>query len=250
MNVCFNGCSYTDGMGFPDDQKNLFVFDRLLEKKFCFNRTNIAVGGSSNYEIFMRSADAIMSDTFDCVVTQWSALHRLTLYPGPNIRFGFNINREFKYRHIHIDSSEKQKLIDTVLMLNGDYNNIIDLVKFTNILKTIAQINGTRLVFVNGLVPWKKDLITPLSDDLNSSLSEYTKSILDFKHRNDNEVIELFQELQKFAKQIDQSLWVNLFDSWHQNVSDVGPVGHHPGIKSNQWMADKLSEHFIKNQIL
>lgn len=251
MNVCFNGCSFTVGEGFPEDQRNLYIYDRLLEKKFNFNRTNIAIGGSSNYTIFMRSADAVMSGNYDCVVTQWSGLNRLWLYPGPDSKFGVNGNlSDFRYRHIYIEKTEKEKLKNTLLLLNGDYNNIIDLTKFTNILKILASSNDTKLVFVNGLVPWEEDLVKPLEEDLNRSLSDYSKAMLDFDNRDDHEIINFFQTLQQFVMQVDQSLWVNIFDSWMKNILDLGPEGHHPGIKSHQWMADRLSEHFIKNQIL
>lgn len=251
MNVCFNGCSLTVGEGFPADQRDSYIYDRLLEKKFCFNRTNVAKSGSSNYEIFMRTADAIMSDRYQCIVTQWSALNRLWLYPGPDTEYSLNSSFEdYRYRHIFIGAKDKEKLTNTILLLNGDYHNIISLVKFTHILKTIAKTNGTKLVFVNGLVPWQDDLITPLSNDLNSSLSEYTKSVLDFDNRDDSEIIKFFLGLQKFVQQIDQSLWVNLFNSWQNNIIDIGPEGHHPGIHSHQWMADRLSEYFVENKIL
>lgn len=251
MNVCFNGCSFTAGDGFAESSRDTYIYDRLLEKKFGFQRTNIARSGSSNYKIFLRTADAIMSNTFDCIVTQWSGLNRLILHPGPGLEFQVNhAASEFSYRHIYLNAKEKKKLTNTILLLNGDYQNIIDLVKLTNILKNLAQFNNTKLIFVNGLVPWKADLITPLENDLNSSLSDYTKSILDFDNRDDIEIATLFQELQKVFQQIDQTLWVNLFDSWQSNVVDVGPEGHHPGIKSHQWMANRLSEYIIENQLL
>jgi hypothetical protein len=251
MNVCFNGCSLTLGEGFDPDQRDSYIYDRLLEKKFNFSRTNIAVGGSSNYTIFMRSVDAVMSGHYDCVITQWSALNRMWLYPGPDAEFFVNDNElEFSYRHIRLGADEKRKFKNTLLLLNGDYHNIIDLVKFSNIIKAVAESTGTKVVFVNGLVPWEKDLITPLDKDLNSLLSDYSKQMLDFDHRADEEIAKFFQRLQEFAKQIDQTLWVNLFDSWQKNFVDVGPQGHHPGIKSHQWMADAIFKHCVNYQII
>mgnify|MGYP003339309272 FL=1 len=81
MNVCFNGCSFTVGEGFPVDQRENYIYDRILEQTLNFKRANIAVAGSSNYLIFMRSADAILSGDYDCVITQWTALNRLWLCP-------------------------------------------------------------------------------------------------------------------------------------------------------------------------
>jgi hypothetical protein len=87
MKFCFNGCSFTVGEGFDAGDRDLYVYDRLLEKKFGFKRDNIASCGASNYLIFMRSARAIMSGEYHCVVTQWSELNRIWFYPGPDGEF-------------------------------------------------------------------------------------------------------------------------------------------------------------------
>lgn len=39
-------------------------------------------------------------------------------------------------------------------------------------------------------------------------------------------------------------------ESLDKKILDIGPLGHHPGIKSHQWMADQISNYFIENQIL
>lgn len=252
MNICFNGCSLTVGEGFPEDQRDQYIYDRLLEKRFGFNRTNIARGGSSNYTIFLRSADAIMSGQYNCVITQWSALNRIWLYPGPDSEFFTNetVKRPFSYRDIYLSAEEKAKFVNTLLVLNGDYHNIIDLIKFNNILCCLAKQSHTKVVFINGLIPWQQDVSAPLGSDLNSCLSEYTKSLLDFDHRDDSEIVEFFQNLQTHFSSMDQSSWVNLFDSWFSNVQDVGPEGHHPGIVSHQWMADTTANFLLENKIL
>jgi len=252
MNICFNGCSLTEGQGFPIDQRDLYIYDRLLEKQFLFERTNIAQGGSSNYTIFMRSAESILSGNYNCVVTQWSALNRIWFYPGPDSQFFVNDRSsiDFVYRDIRISAKEKEKFKNTLLLLNGDYHNIIELVKFTKILETLAESNGIKLVFINGLVPWTDDLIQPLGSNFDQSLSAYTKDILDFDNRKDNEILDFFTQLQKQFQMLNQSLWVNLFHSFHHNTQDLGPEGHHPGINSHQWMATETSKFFIQNNII
>jgi hypothetical protein len=76
--------------------------------------------------------------------------------------------------------------------MNHDYNNIIELIDYCNILTALADTSATKVIFVNGLVPWQHDLVQPLLNDLGQSLSEYSKSILDFDHRPDNEIVEFF----------------------------------------------------------
>ena len=251
MKFCFNGCSFTVGEGFDAGDRDLYVYDRLLEKKFGFKRDNIASCGASNYLIFMRSARAIMSGEYHCVVTQWSELNRIWFYPGPDGEFFSNSdNQNFKYREIYLSQQEIQKFKTTLLMLNGDYNNIIDLVTFCNILSTLALEKNVKTVFVNGLLHWYDDLIKPLNTDLHNSLSDYSKQLLDFDHRDDDEIQRFFETLQKKFATLDRNLWVNLFDPWIRNIIDKGPLGHHPGVLSNQLMADKTAEYFIKNQII
>lgn len=250
--VCWNGCSFTVGEGFPEHQRDQYIYDRLVSKQFGFESTNIAVGGSSNLEIFKRSAQAILDNKYDIVVTQWSALNRICLHPGPDCTFFLNDTRysDFKYRDIYIDSNTKILLKKTILLLNHDYHNILDLIKYCCILSYMSVVSNVKMIFVNGLVPWTDDLTRELIPaNISSSLSDYTKSVLDFDHRNDSEIITFFHELQKNFLSIDQHLWVNLFDSMIDNSPDTGPEGHHPGPLSHQIMATKISDYIIRNNL-
>jgi len=253
LKVCFDGCSLTFGEGFASDIREDYIYCYLIAKKFNFDLTNIAKGGSSNYTIFMRSAQAILSQQYDVVFTQWSALQRLWLYPGPDAQFFLNDSKypDFKYRDLYISASEKTKLKKLILMLNHDYHNILDLVDYCKILQQLADHNKTKLVYINGHVPWRDDLIAKIdNDNIGQSLSDYSKKMLDFENRDDDEIIKFFNRLQEKIKELDQSKWVNLFNSCHLMSTDVGPEGHHPGINSHQWMADQIENYLTQNQIL
>ena len=252
MKVCFNGCSFTVGEGFAEHQRAQYIYDRLLAKQFGFDSTNVAIGGSSNYTIFMRTAREILSNKYDLVITQWTALNRTWLYPGPDTVF-FTNDQEFpdyKYRDLYLSASEKKTFCNTLLLMNHDYNNIMELVDYCNILCNLADTNSTKIMFVNGLVPWQPDLAQPLSDDLGQLLSGYTKSVLDFDHRPDHEIVEFFTKLQNKFQELDQSKWSNLFTSFMSAVTDTGPEGHHPGPISHKWMADNISNYLTENSIL
>ena len=251
MKLCFNGCSLTVGEGFPEHQRPTFIYNHLVSQALDAEHDNIAKGGSSNYIIFMRSAEAILTGAYDIVVTQWSALNRLWLYPGPDCSFFINDvkNKEFNYKELHLSARDKKKICDTIKLLNHDYANIIDLINYCKILNKLAETNTTKNVFVNGLVPWCDDLTRPLGPNLETSLSEYTKSILDHESRDDVETIKFFTQLQEKFTELDQIKWVNLFDSFDSISIDVGPEGHHPGINSHQLMADKII-NYMETQIL
>lgn len=252
MKVCFNGCSFTVGEGFAEQQRVQYIYDRLLTKKFEFDSTNVAIGGSSNHTIFMRSAREIISNKYDLVITQWTALNRTWFYPGPDTEFFTNDQKspDYKYRDLYLSANEKKTFCNTLLLMNHDYNNIVELIDYCNILCALANTGSTRLMFVNGLLPWQQDLVSPVSLNLEQSLSEYTKSILDFDHRPDREIVEFFTKLQTKFQELDQSKWSNLFTSFMSAATDTGPQGHHPGINSHKWMADNISNYLTENSIL
>ena len=249
MNICFNGCSFTLGEGFSPAQRDAFIYDRLVSKKLSLNATNIAVAGASNYKIFMSSASAILSENYDLVVVQWSALNRIWLYPGPDSTFFVNdkINSDFKYRNLYLNKLEKEIFKNTLLLMNHDHQNIIDLVDYCKILTNLTSL--TKVIFVNGLVPWTNDISTPLTNNLVDCLSSYSKEILDFDNRDDAENIKFFKILQNKFSELDQTRWVNLFDSFQKNIVDIGPEGHHPGPKSHEWMAGKIENYLVTNQL-
>lgn len=240
MRICFNGCSLTYGVGVSAEQSypSLIASDTV-------KTTNIAIRGSSNYTIFMRSANALLSSHYDIVVTQWSSLNRMWLSPGPDCDFFVNDakNADFKYRDLYLSPSKKKSFTDTLLLMNHDYKNIFELVDYCYVLSSIAKLTQTRTIFVNGLVPWKEDLVRPLPHNLSTGLSNYTKSILDFVTRDDEEIIYLFSQLQQKFSKLDQELWVNLFESFSNNQVDFGLDQLHPGPESHKQMADKISNY-------
>jgi hypothetical protein len=247
---CFNGCSFTVGEGFPSESRKNHIYDHLVSCRFDLDRTNIAQGGSSNHEIFMRSADALKKD-FDILFVQWSALNRMWLYPGPDSIWHLNDGHdEFHYREIQLDKKSKKIFENTLLMMNHDYHNICKLVDYCSILDRLSEHHGKIVVYINGLIPWTEDFARPLSTDLYESLSEYTKEILDFANRDDQEIIQLFTRLQQKFSELDHSRWVNLFDSFQSNIVDHGPLGHHPGIQSHKIMADKIVNYLENNQLI
>ena len=249
--ACFNGCSFTVGEGFPEELRDQYIYDRLVSKHFDYIRTNIASGGSSNYKIFLRSCESILSGQYDIVFTQWSALNRFWLNPGPDASFFLNDEKypDFRYRDIYLSEKEKEKFKNTFLLLNHDYQNIFDLIDYCKILNTLADANRVKIFYINGIVPWEDDLIKPLQSNLSSSLSQYTKDILDFDTRDEDEIIKYFTQLQNKFLTLNKKRWINLFDSFKKSIVDQGPEGHHPGIESHKIMADKIIEYVVKEKI-
>lgn len=254
MSVCFAGCSFTYGEGFASSQeRDQYVYDRLVAREFELNHSNVAQPGNSNYKIFLDAAKSITSGKYQIVFAQWTGLRRIWLHPGPDTCYKISPadlreQPDYVYRDIFISKKDRKKINDTIVILNHDYQNLLDVIEYCNILERLANNCNTKVYFINGLVPWQQDLFTELKSNLSNSLSNFTKDMLDFDNRSDDEIIKFVSELQTATSTLNQSLWVNITESFQKNATDVGPVGHHPGIKSNQWMADQIV-NFLKDKI-
>jgi hypothetical protein len=250
IKACFVGCSFTVGEGFNKDQRDAHIYDRLVSRHFGFSSDNLAKGGWGNYKIFMQASQALLSQTYDIVFVQWSDMNRIWFSPGPEEWFASNddSNSSFRYHDIYISNKDKLNFVNTIKVLNHDYQNIVDLVDYTKILNHIADTTNRKLVHINGLVPWQSDLAQPLDrTNLEKFFSDYTKSMLSFDSKPEHEVCYYFNKLQRKFKELDQSRWVNLFDSFVSNVVDIGPQGHHPGEKSHKIMAEKIINYLDKD---
>jgi hypothetical protein len=267
--ICFNGCSFTAGDGFAPTDRDIHLYDALVAEKLNLARTNIAMGGSSNHLIFMRSAQAILSKQYDIVVTQWTALNRLWLFPGPESGFFVNSHPyDYWYKDVYIKKSDYKKIIDYVFMLNHDYQNIIELIVYCNILENLCVNNNVGCVFINGLVPWTEDLFSFSGDlNFNDTLSEYARQILFFDMSTDEEMIRFLTKLKNNFQTLNKKLWLNLFDPLTKLSIDKSPIehigkeknrpfvdstlmGHHPGIESNKIFANMLKEFIINKNLL
>jgi len=234
------GCSMTRGDGFEDKDLNQ-TWPQIITQTFMFDSDNLAVSGASNHMIFMLTSEAIQSGRYDIVFAQWTALNRLWLSPGPNTwYYATGDGRdEFDYRDVHLTTKEKTQLEQRLLLLNHDYQNILYLIDYVKILNDLARLHGVQLIHVNGMVPWQADLM--VDDKDFNMISDYTRSLLDFDHRNDDEIEELYSQLKTKFATLDRTSWVNIFDSFQTNMTDLGPLGHHPGPESHLTMSKKIA---------
>lgn len=251
VKVAFTGCSMTRGDGFDLSHMSPQIWPNLVSSIFNFESQNFAISGSSNLRIFQTICELIRSQQFDIVFCQWTVLHRLWLSPGPDVWYFLTGDGKdcFEYRDLRLNNREKTDLERTVKLLNHDYQNIMELVDYVNVLEDLAKFHRVRLVHVNGMVPWQADLAdATVAQDL-SKMSNYTREILDFDHRDDAEIAELFTKLHKKFATMKTHNWVNLFDSFIDQRVDVGPQGHHPGIKSQIVMSNAV-QNFLAKGIL
>ena len=242
MRFTFIGCSFTVGVGLDHEKNDVNNYTNIVANHCSADVKNSAVGGNSNYNIFMTAVNEILFNTPDKIFVQWSNLNRLWLYPGPNTKLvlSHTIKTDYEYRDIFYSKKELQKFTDTYHILNHDYNNLITLINYCNILTEINK-NTTQLIFINGLLPWTNEISSSdTMGNFSKNLSNYTKEILEFNSRDDNELLEFFTKLNVAVLSLNQSVWINMFNSFAKLAVDVGTDNEHPGPKSHQQYAEMI----------
>jgi hypothetical protein len=245
MKFTFTGCSFTVGEGLPQEKNNLHNYTNIVAGHYLerVQVSNLAQSGNSNYNIFITSLKEILFDTPDILFVQWTSLNRLWAYPKPDAEITLSLGGfkdfDFEYRDLYFPKKEIRRFTEMYHLLNCNYKNILTLVDYCKILETVSQ-GRCRVVFINGLVPWTRELLTNIHEDFYSQLSNYTKEILDFSDVSDEKLDQLYNQLSDAVQSLDQTKWVNMFESMMKNKLDVGTDNDHPGINSHKQYAKKI----------
>ncbi len=254
MNILCNGCSFTYGDGFLDSERESKIWPSILAHRLGATVTNIALPGSSNLEIFLRTLRALDQTNYDLVIIQWTALRRHWFEPGldrlylcagnPN-----EFDQDWEHKNIFLKKSDRKKFHDIFSMLTGDYRASMDVAIFCKTLMKLQQ-PGKSIVFVNGLLPWTPELITPpdFPYDMANVFSKFTKDMLEFDTLNDDEIYKWFDKLHNELKP-SLSHWVNADNAWIKNRVDHATVNRHPGTKSHIWMADQVQNYLVDQKL-
>ena len=251
MKVAFTGCSMTRGDGFDMACLAPEIWPNIISQVFEFDSENLSISGASNLRIFQTASTAILSKKYDLVFCQWTVLDRLWLSPGPDVWYFLTGDGKdsFEYCDVKLNQQEKTDLERMITQLNHDYQNIIELVDYVNVLEDLARYHQVKIAHVNGMVPWQSDLADENTANDFSTMSEYTRQLLNFDNRDDTEIQQLFLKLHKKFTQMNPQHWINLFDSFQSQTVDVGPLGYHPGPRSHVSMGN-LVRNYLKKGLL
>jgi len=259
MVYTFCGCSITVGEGLPLEKSSPKNYANIVANHYSADINNLAVGGNSNYNIFITALNEILFNTPDKIFVQWSGIQRTWIYPNaeldnflvmsPAITADIVVdNVSGLHARIFKDKKEIQKFIDQYLLLNGDYVNLLKLIEYSNILKKVADDSNCQLIMINGLVPWTDDLLRlGIITNYNKELSDYTKSMIEFDTRNDEDIERYIAKLEKEFNSLDKKSWVNIFNSLKTLAVDYGTDQIHPGPKSHQMYADMVIKYIEEN---
>ena len=250
----FVGCSFTSGKGFELEQQEPNLWVNLLHKNIpAIAKTklvNKGRSGASNSDTFQLAVDNILTHRPEYAFVQWTSGPRYNVVLGVETYSAsqyFGHDGEVFAHNLHNENytlSYLANIRDRFLSLHHPHGDILKVVEYTNILTKLAETTGTKLFFINGICPWDDHFFDQLSDCLPSNYTPYTQKILDTETRDDDEIFALYNKIHSEYTQaggIDQSRWLNLYNSLSKNKIDTNNDGTHPGIKSNQAFFDFLS---------
>lgn len=232
MKFTFVGCSFTYGEGL-DSQIDSYA--NIVADAHGASISNLGKPGNSNLNIFLTALNELLFNKPDKLFVQWTSLNRHWFYPGPDCEVALQkiIKEDFQYRDIFFPKNELQMLSNKWHLLNHDYKLILDVIMFCKVLKKI----DSRVVFINGLLPWTSEISDTVTN-FEQELSDYTKNLLDFENRTDEELHQLLQGLKA-----DKENWVNKYDSMFNNIIDTGSDNQHPGIESHRQYANWITTY-------
>lgn len=265
MNFTFIGDSLVAGSGFSDRINDPAIYPNIVSSHYGASAKNLAVGGQSNYEIFMLAIQEILYSCPDKLFIHWSGLRRVWFYPGPNEKVFFTCtdteleyyrravkSRErrgdYEYMNTHISQEDMKTFVEVYNQLTSDYNLIFRLVDYSNILSTLAK-GKTEIIFINGLLNWTDEIADKeIATNFKNRLSDYTKRVIEFDHRTDDEISELLRKLSEKINTLDFSKWVSMFTMFGVLPVDKANDNAHPGPESHKIYSNLIIAQLEKNK--
>lgn len=251
--ILFAGCSFTADCGFLVDNVAKYHWPILLSNHYKLEYKNIAIGGSSNDEIFFRTVEATAIDNYELVVVMWSELGRKFTYYADNNVDDFTIINNgqpcgFQYNKSEIKTYSK--LYYTYF--DNQYMALKHWLLYIIALQNTFRNKQQKFLFIKGFENCLVDFFK-VKHIANRflMLSDTLKSMLDHHNRSDEYIFEKINSIKILINKIDQTNWLN-FDSksFSAMCVDVADDQKHPGPKTNKLLLDHIIEYFDKNKIL
>lgn len=252
MKILISGCSFPYGLALENPED---CVAHIIETTTNAEVENISVSGSSNVEIFIRTQLKMVDNFYDKIYVFWTSVPRINFYPELD---NYPLSVLFTPRNVELGTQQlsdivsneglkirnPKQLFNTILLLNHDWHEIMDIVKFTKILSVNPAVR-----FVNSICPWDKGFWNQFDkfDGIKfipDQLTRYTQKLLNVSNRDDDQINSIFQKniLGEYKRigNIQADKWINLENSWVINRIDLATDNQHPGPKSHQWMAQQI----------
>lgn len=238
----FVGCSFTADCGFSPENQPKYHWPHLFCQHTGYNLVNLAIGGMSNQEIFLRTTEAITKNTYDLVVVMWSDISRHWAYCSDNnvddftilnsgIASGFQSDLEFTktYAKMHYT------------YFDNKYVNTKNWLLYCIALGNLLENKNIQYIFARGFHNYIDRFVNAKYDADGFTNIDVLKGFLDFDNRPDDYILKKITGIQDLINIQGQSKWVNLFsNSFKDMIIDLSDDHMHPGPKTNAEFSSKL----------
>lgn len=251
------GCSYTSGFEMPGERDNPSIWANLLSKKLgATTIKNVAQPGVNNHYIFLETISALIKDHYDLVLVEWSAIPRYVCHVGLELydvytRFEDEVNLVNKET---IPKAWLKEIKNRLLKIHNDHWDILDLVKYVNVLIELQVKNrSSQIFFINGIGPWSDQFFTKKQINLPSDLTQYEQNLLQADLRDDSEIFQLYDMIHEHYSNyggIQQKYWLNLYQSQDKlKIDTISSTDFHPGYASQKVFSDYFYQE-IQNKMI
>jgi hypothetical protein len=246
--ILVSGCSFANGSGLHGESTNPRIWANQLSNKLGAQTVkNIAQTGANNQWIFLETVSALIKDTYDLVLVEWSAIPRYKVNVGLELyTVSSMMDRDINLvGNQTISASWLNELKNRLLRLHNDHWDLLDLVKYVNVLVELqTKSRPGKIFFINGLGPWSDQYFVKKQFNLPSDLDEYTHTMLQSDQRDDLEVFRLYNMIHNHYQEyggIQEYHWLNLYDSQMKTKIDtVSSTDSHTGYASQDLYADNF----------
>lgn len=258
----FAGCSYTEGVGLEKQSLDIDLWVNRLHDRVSADTKliNLGKGGSTNHAIFQTSMLALTKYPCKNLFVAWTELLRFKLNPGielyntdvfwsaasePN---EIALNRNISYSGKYLNDV-KNRFFD----LQHPHYEIVNVLRYTNIINCICNRLGVRVFFINALmVDYDSGYFDRRAIRVPSDATTFTQKYLNASTRDDEEFVQLYHKIHDEYADTNglppMCTWVNLYQSFRGNFYiDLGTDNLHPGPKSHRAFADWLIQNFSNN---
>lgn len=244
------GCSYTKGHGLDYGSRDPKLWVNQIFQSMG-EVTNLSVTGMNNHWIFMETMSELLRSkkSYDIVLVGWSAIPRYFFQVGLEL---YSVHTKLDDRDIHVNNNVTipgkwlEKLGNDLKKLHNDHWDLLDLVKYVNVLVETQETSKDRKIFfVNSLGPWCDGYFNKKQIQLPSDLDPYTGDLLQVETRDDEEILALYNMIHDQYDHyggIRESHWLNLYDSLRSMQIDcVSKSDTHPGYQSQDRYCEYLA---------
>jgi len=247
------GCSYTRGHGLTNESMDPFLWVNSLFPHDAHTVNNVSKTGANNQWIFLETMSQLMKNNYDIVLVGWTAIPRfnfcvgLELYSTSTMLTNVDVNINNKQT---ISGKWLKSIGDGLRKIHNDHWNLLDLVKYVNILIKIQKQAGGEIFFVNALGPWSNEYFQQKSVNLPSDLDQYQQDLLQVKFRDDAEIFQLYKMMHDHYNNyggIQEQHWLNLYKSLRSmQIDNISVDDKHPGYLSQIVYLDYLKPELEK----